>query len=210
MSVRNPARDSSRALLLLLALVVNAIEGCPVPRVGEHQLDRPIGRRELVRWSSILDVPETELRAEVLGASAEASAIRDTLRAPSAWFFAHSHTTQQWSLFTIADPDPWWMHVEGRIDGAWVLLYRPNDPEHTFLAELLEYRRVRAIWNPGTDGPRADYPRFVDWIAREVRARRPEIDAVRVRYLRYHVSVPGEPTSDATEATSWHFDEVRE
>lgn len=202
-------RATLRAAILLLALVANGVEGCPVPRVAPHQLERPLGQRELVRWASMLGTDEGALRTKVLAASAEASAIHDVLRAPSAPFFAHAHTTQRWSLFPVADPDPWWMHVEGRVDGEWVLLYRPNDAEHALpdpLVELLEYRRVRAIWNPGTGGPRADYPRFVDWLAREIRARRDDVDAVRVRFLRYHVSLPGEPPSDVR---TWHFEEVR-
>ncbi|MCB9600630.1 MAG: hypothetical protein H6721_15365 [Sandaracinus sp.] len=200
------ARDSARAALLLLVLVVNALEGCPVPRVSEARLTSPIGRRDLARWSRMLGVPEDTLKREVLEGSAWAADLQDTLRAPAAPLFAHGHLLQRWSLFSVADPDPWWMHVEGHIDGEWVLLYRPNDPEHAYLEDLFEYRRVRAVWNPGTDGARADYPRFVDWIAREIRARRPDVDAVRVRQLRYHVHLPGEPPNPET---SWHFEEVR-
>lgn len=196
-----------RAALLLFVVAVSAIQGCPVPRVQPHQLDRPIGQRELARWSRMLGVPPDELREEVLGVSASASGVVDRIGAPFVPFFVLSHTTQRWSLFPIADPDPWWMHVEGRPrDGAWQLLYRPNDPQHPFLAEVLEYRRLRGAWNPGTSGPREPYPRFVDWVAQEIFARRADLHEVRVRVQRYHVHLPHEAP---IEETSWHFEERR-
>lgn len=201
-----------RAALVLFVLVGSCVEGLPVPRASPAFLSRPIGRRELTRWSRILrtagvELGEDELRARVLEVSAELTRLHDRLREPVRPWFELTHGTQRWSLFPVADPDPYWMHVEGRVAGEWTLLYRPNDPDHRLLAERVEYRRVRAVWNPGSTGARADYPRFVDWIAREIFALRPDVDAVRVRHLRYHVSVPGEPPRDET---SWHFEEVRE
>ncbi|MBX3250968.1 MAG: hypothetical protein KF901_27575 [Myxococcales bacterium] len=196
-----------RAALLLFVLGVSAIQGCPVPRVQPHQVDRPIGQRELARWSRILGVPAPELRERVLDVSAEASRALDTLGAPFAPFYERTLTTQRWSLFPLADPDPWWMHVEGRrVGGPWELLYRPNDPQHARLADVLEYRRIRGTWNPGATAPRDSYPRFVDWIARELLAQEPELDEIRVRFSRYHINLPHEAPDDTT---SWHFEERR-
>ena len=201
-----------RATLILFALVGSCVEGCPVPRVDSAQLARPVGRRELERWTRILrsagiDTDEATLRTEVVELSSELTVMHDRARDPLRPWFELTHTTQRWSLFPIADPDPFWMHVEARTGGEWTLLYRPNDHDHAFLSSVLEYRRVRAVWNPGSSGTRADHPRFVDWIAREIFARREDVDAVRVRYLRYHVSVPGEPLDSETR---WMFEEVRE
>ncbi|UJR83587.1 hypothetical protein [Sandaracinus amylolyticus] len=205
-------RAHVRAVLILFVLVGSCIEGLPVPRVAPAHLSRPVGRRELERWTRILrgagvDIDEPTLRRHVIDVSSELTVMHDRAREPLRRWFELTHTTQRWSLFPVADPDPYWMHVEARSGGEWTLLYRPNDPDHAFLSSTLEYRRVRAVWNPGSGGTRADHPRFVDWIAREIFARREDVDAVRVRYLRHHVSLPGEPRDPETH---WMFEEVRE
>lgn len=209
----NPSRVWShlRAALVLFALVGSCVEGLPVPRTDASYMERAVGRRELTRWRGVLrgagiDVSEEELRDRVLEVSEELGRVHARLRAPVAPFFELTRTLQRWSLFPIADPTAYWMHVEGRVDGEWALLYRPNDPAHRLLAERIEYRRVRAVWNPGSRGMRPDYPRFVDWVAREIFALRGDIDAVRVRHLRYQVSPPSEPPSSEQ---SWVFEEVR-
>ncbi|HJK93961.1 MAG TPA: hypothetical protein RMH85_29780 [Polyangiaceae bacterium LLY-WYZ-15_(1-7)] len=202
-----------RAGLIVLAVAVSLFEGCPVPNVQRRHVERPVGQREVRRWVGVLgalgvETTPEELTEDAIAVSEAATRRHRALLAPFAPFFALTQTRQRWSLFPVADPEPWVMHLEGSRDGrAWELLYRPVDPEHVFLRERLEYRRVRAIWNPGTAGPRFDYPRFVDWVARESFAARPELEHVRVRFAKVRVSLPGEPPWEGEP--SWHFEERR-
>jgi hypothetical protein len=204
--MRVPRWPELRAGLLLFVLVASCAEGCPASSVTPRQLDRPIGQRELARWSRLLGRDPRALRDDVLTVAGALSDAHAVVRAPFAPLFELTHSSQRWSLFPIADPDPVWMHVEGRVAGEWVLLYRPNDPQHALFADRLEQRRVRAVWNPGSDGLRGDQPRFVDWIAREIFAARPEVDAVRVRYQQLHLSLPHEAPRRETE---WRWESVR-
>ncbi|MEM9860785.1 MAG: hypothetical protein AAF938_04135 [Myxococcota bacterium] len=206
-----------RGALIAGAILLCIVEGCPlVPNIRAHHLERPIGQRELARWGERLrgigfDVSNDGLKAQTLAFSESARERHAALLAPVRPVFEFLQIHQKWALFPIADPSPWWMHVEGRqADGTWRLLYRPLGDEAELSESLvarLEYRRVRAHWNPGTSGPRPDYERFVDWLARRVFDDVSDVNAVRVRYLRFGVR-----RLDGTrdEATSWHFDSVRE
>lgn len=188
-----------RAGVIAVAILVAGVEGCPVPRASRAQLDRPLNRRELERWSGFLTAAGIErtpdaLADEVVAVSQSLGAVQDTLVAPFRRWFHLTQTRQRWSLFPIADPEPYRMWVEARArDGGWRLVYRPLDDRATLLAGELEYRRLRAIWNPGSSGPRLPWSRFVDWLSAEIFRRHPEYAEVRVRVERYHVSLPGEP-----------------
>lgn len=213
-----------RGGMLLLFVLVNVAEGCPlVPNIRAHHLDNPIGARELSRWGTRLrdvgfDWSDEELRSRTLAASESASSTHRAMLTPAAPYFSALGIHQRWSLFPIADPDPWWMHIEGRRHHDWTLLYRPLDPldRHDPLLDdlipMLEYRRIRGHWNPGTSGARADYGRFVDWVAAKIcvadqGGERPNpLLEVRVRFLRSHIFEPGE---DEAVQETWHFEERR-
>ena len=203
----------ARAVLIVLAVGINLVQGCPVPNVQRRHIERPIGQREVLRWVGVLrsigyeTTPEA-LTEDALAWSERAGEWHRAVMTPVWPWFHHTATQQRWSLFPVADPEPWWMHVEGRPEGsdAWELLYRPLDDEHDLWASTLEYRRVRAIWNPGTAGPRHDYARFVDWVAARMFEARADLVEVRVRFQRYRVALPDEAASDEV---SWHFEERR-
>ena len=91
--------------------------------------------------------------------------------------------TQRWRLFPVANADRFRMWIEARTgaDAPWQLLYRPHDDAHTWLADELEYRRMRGAWNPGTRNARGAYPAFVTWVARTTFARDPRWNELRVR-----------------------------
>lgn len=201
-----------RAVLIVVVVTMNLAQGFPVPNIQRRHLEAPIGQRELTRWTARLqgmgfDIDHDELAERALDVSESMSRAHGSLMDPVWPYFHWTQVTQRWSLFPVADPDPWWMHIEGRAEGGeWTLLYRPLDPDATDHAELLEYRRVRGHWNPGTNGPRADHARFVDWLAKRLFADRPDLDEIRVQYQQFHVHLPGQ-TPDPN--VSWHFPEVR-
>jgi len=118
--------------------------------------------------------------------------------------------TQHWKLFPVANPDRFRMWIEARTaaNAPWQLLYRPHDDAHTWLADELEYRRMRGAWNPGTRNVRGAYPSFVTWVARTTFARALAWQAVRVRMevLDIDPRRPGDPTGATGRFV---FEEVR-
>lgn len=196
-----------RAVLIAVAIFAAGIEGCPVRAVSTDELARPLNRREVERWAEMLDTHPDALAARVEGTTSAIARARDALFAPFRPYFDATRTYQRWSLFPIADREPYRMHVEARAaDGDWQLLYRPLDVDATTRASVLEYRRVRGAWNPGSRGPRGAYPAFVDWLANDLFRARPELAEVRVRYERFRIPLPGEPR---TNDRSFHFEEHR-
>lgn len=148
-----------RAGLVALAILVGLIDGCPIPAtksVAEEWQD------EVKAWR----------RA------------RTTVMRPFKPLGELLRLRQTWKLFPTAKLQQHRMWVEARKTGTkdgWELLYRPHDPEHDFLADRIEYRRLRGVWNPGTRGTGSGYGPFVEWLAGQVFEARADVDRVRVR-----------------------------
>lgn len=189
-----------------MVILISLIEGCPlVLRIRAHHLDQPIAARELSRWrdrleAAGLEMTEAELRERTLEVSEASQAFHATLLSPIRPLFDVFQISQRWSLFPVADPRPWWMHIDVRTernadgrderatehadpDAHFELVYRPADSR--FDSPRLAYRRIRAHWNPGTGGPRYRYPEFVRWALGEFDA-----EEIRVRFLRHTVRDP--------------------
>ncbi len=190
-------RAHVRGALVAVAILVNLLEGCPLPRASRANLATPVNQAELQRWSALLgDVgvertPE-ELADQVLDASESTARVHGQLLAPFAWYFHLTATTQRWSLFPIADTHPVRISIEALCGADWEVLYRPFDESARFEADRLEYRRVRGAWNPSIRGPRAAYPTFVDWLASRIARARPDCTEMRVHYEEMSLPPPGE------------------
>jgi hypothetical protein len=182
-----------RAGLTALAIVVGLVDGCPVPKPGRHELEHPTQRRELERWTRRLsrvgiDTTPDALADTVVAVGQGWARAQAVLLYPFRPIQRLAQLRQRWRLFPIAEDEVQWIRLEARgATGDWELLYRPLDAEHRFMAEALEYRRIRGAWNPGSMGPRGGYPHFVDWIAGEVFRHDPSWVQVRVRMERLRV-----------------------
>jgi hypothetical protein len=197
-----------RAVLIALAIVISLLSGCPIPEVPAARLDAPVNRHEIALWADRLGRSPEDLRTDLIETITRLRHLHGTAMTPFDGWFDTTGTHQRWNLFPVADPDPVWMHVETqRRDEApgWTLRYRPNDPDHDWLADELEYRRLRGAWNPGVGGPRTAYGPFVAWLAREAFAADPEVVAVRVRMRQLHVRDPGAgtPALEITDEYLW-------
>ena len=147
-----------RAGLVALAMAVGLADGCPLPTSTQA----PGALREPVRvLKEVRHVALTPFRP-----------LGELLR-----------LRQRWKLFPTAKREQvrMWIETRDAATGAWSVVYRPQDEEHTVLANPLEYRRIRAAWNPGSKGARTGYGPFVDWVAGELLAADASIDRVRVR-----------------------------
>lgn len=147
-----------RAVLVTLAIGVGLADGCPLPPVGQaHESVRePVRAVKTVRRVAL-----TPFRP-----------LGELLR-----------LRQRWKLFPTARRDQvrMWIEARDRATQTWGLVYRPHDDEHDVMADRLEYRRLRAAWNPGSRGERNAYGPFVKWLAGELFERDAGIDRVRVQ-----------------------------
>lgn len=194
-------QDHFRAACLAVVILMSLIEGCPlVLRIHSHHLDQPIAARELSRWRDRLaavgiDMTEAELRERTLKVSEASQNLHAAALTPVRPLFHALQISQRWSLFPVADPNPWWMHIDARHTSdtsEYELVYRPADARFSD-HERIAYRRIRAHWNPGTGGPRYRYPEFVRWVRGELDA-----EEVRVRFLRHSVRDPKEAAAAET------------
>ncbi len=203
----------ARAALLAVALLVQGMAACPVQPLDRARFERPDRQRSIARWADLLRsvglARSPDAFADDLVAwSGRVAGARALALRPFQPFFDLTRTDQRWGLFLDAHAFRYRMHVETQdASGAWSLRYRPLDPAARTLASQIEYRRVRASWNPRAQETRPPYKPFVTWLARELFAREPGVRAVRVRMERFFIALPGEP---ARPETTWHFEEVRQ
>jgi hypothetical protein len=152
-----------RASLIALTIAVGIVDGAPIPtpRVMQHlpPLLQTISLR-LYDVQGFLLAPFRPIK-ETFGIN------------------------QRWALFSSTGPLRHRMWVEARRNGEpWTLLFRALDDEHAFLAETLEYRRVRNLWNPNRRGPKPLYPSLASWMARRIFVERPDFDEARISMER--------------------------
>jgi hypothetical protein len=203
--------DRLRALLVALVLVVQAIMALPTPDPITDRLAKdPAARQQIADWTRAIhaagiDWSEDEVLAR---ARAVTGALRSTQRAllvPFRPAIRILGLDPEWALFAFPQTHPYQVEVAGRSSagGPWTVLYLPH--RAGFLADQLEYRRVRGVLLPRRGRP-PSWDGVVDWIAEETFRRRPEIVEVRVRAIRTRTALPGE---ELTERPSYRFTESR-
>jgi hypothetical protein len=163
-----------RASLIAFAILLGAIDGCPLPP------DQYVTSAQ----RPFVDV----LRPA-----------QQKVLAPFKWITHGLRFSQRWALMQAAPTQRFRFTVEGRIRngigpdgdridqhiggegtaGTWITLYRANDPDHTDFASILETHHVWGTWNP-TDRTMGQYAAFVRWFTSHVIATRADLDAVRV------------------------------
>ncbi len=150
-----PRWPAIRASLIAFAILLGAIDGCPLP---PEQYVTPAQR-------PFVDV----LRP-----------VQQKVLAPFKWVTRGLRFSQRWALMQAAPANRFRFTVEGRTaDGTWVTLYRANDPDHAAFAGVLETHHVWGTWNP-TDRTMGQYAGFVRWFTEHVLATRADLGAVRV------------------------------
>ncbi len=197
-----------RASLLAVALLFHGLAAAPVPHVvTRDDLRNPVSAEEVAAWSRRLAalgiaLPPDDLGDLVISVSGAIGRAHRALQAPARPVFAATGTGQGWALFANPDTHPARLEVRGRRDGetTFTPLFRHLDPDATWRAPALTYRRVRGVYDAGgyRSKPRKPYQRFARWIAREALAERPDLAAVEVRTVRTHTTLPGAPP-DPTE-----------
>jgi hypothetical protein len=99
-------------------------------------------------------------------------------------------TQQGWRLFAMPNERPHVLRVIGERKGKRRLLYETWSSERTFMGETLEFRRVRALYNPTSQGTPNTYEAFARRLSERVFEEKPELEAVTISFERRHTTLP--------------------
>jgi len=189
-----------RSLLIGMLLIVQFLDAVPLPEISRRDLRWPIAKAEVKRWTSLaqdlgmdIDERDTEDFALVLGGGA--GTFRKTVLGPTRPFRRITGTGQAWGLFAYPDPFAGRLIISGRTDDeAPVELYRAPGHGERWLVDLVEYRRIRGIYDDNGDRPRPGgmHKALTRWVSRRVLQRHPEFDEVEIRLDLVEVHLPGE------------------
>jgi hypothetical protein len=158
----------ARAALITLLMIIGVVEGCPMPILSKV----PAGwQRDSFTFLQ--------------------KAQREFLR-PVRPALSHLKVNQRWKLFPVANEARRRLWIEAREPNSeWEIVYRVHDDDHAFIGDVLEYRRVRGAWNPGSSGPRGAFGPFVTWVAKKVFTAFPRYYEVRVRFEKIQIRPGG-------------------
>lgn len=144
-----------RAFLIAFAIFLGCVDGLPMPPKGKER-----------GWQK----PVTEVVRPVQ------QKILKPFKFVTKWARFH----QRWALFQAVGVKQWRMEISGRTaDGQWQIIYRANDTRYEAYKDMLEFRKIRASWNP-TD-TMSGYNKFANWIMNKVLKDYPLFTASRVR-----------------------------
>jgi len=171
-----------------------------VPSLGTpsaERLERPFEREEMRRWTGLFQALGVEMDPERLGriylslSSAVAQSHAVALW-PIDWWFSLTQTGQNWRLFATPDASVSALRISAQSSGREDVLYESGDSARRWNAGLLEYRRIRAAYNPTRSGPPPTYPGLSRRLSEQIFGSMPEVERVRVALVRSRVFVPGE------------------
>jgi hypothetical protein len=198
-------RDWARAFAITLVLVLQLLDAVPLPELREHHLANPVAQQELRRWSAVLTdagvaVTPKELAEVGLQLGSVATTFREAVLKPWYPFRRLTGTGQSWGLFAYPEPATGRLVVEGTGPSGTTEFYRAPGGNNDSLEHILEYRRVRGVYDDASDRPkpRKVYRRFGEWMAVRLMTENPELTVVQTRLDRHLIRTPddGPPLPD--------------
>jgi len=190
-------------LLILGVLLFQARLAAPWPDLDRRDLSYQLAQDELDSGVALLarlgiSTTRQALSQDVLRLGQLASRTKHASRAPFGPLLRLTGTGQAWGLFAYPDPYAGRLVIAARrlqADGSltpWQELYRAHGQGEAWLCTVLEYRRVRGVYDDNGDRPKPGifYDRFADWIAAEIMVREPDVAEVQVRLDRVTIRSP--------------------
>jgi hypothetical protein len=194
-----------RALLIVVAIGFNVVGAYPTPGdITEEKLREGTARKELMRWvkrvrSVGIDTDAERLGRWYAGFAQGINRTRDFVMAPMMPFMEFTGTQQGWRLFALPNERPHVLRVVGEREGKRRVLYETWNRSRPYLAETLEFRRVRALYNPSSVGPPNTYDAFCRRLSERVFEDKPELDSLTVLLEQRRTTLPGEPKDPKRE-----------
>jgi hypothetical protein len=111
----------------------------------------------------------------------------------------YTQTSQGWRLFGMPDERPFALSVTAKTPSGDRLLYYSGRPEHDWQAGRLQFRRVRALFNPGNLHAPSTYAAFAKQLAIEAFAEVPDATEVVISLNQKRTTLPDEPKDDRVD-----------
>jgi hypothetical protein len=191
-------RAQFRAAIIAYFVFFNVLAALPTLGVpSAERLERPFEQAELRRWRSMLaalhiEISEERLAQLYLSIARGAMDAHELALQPIAGFASLTQTAQGWRLFGTPDEHRSVLRISAFAGEREEVLYESLSSEHRWNADRLEYRRVRAAYNPSRAGPPATYQGLGLRLSEQVFAQRPEVSRVRIVLDRSRIPLPGE------------------
>ncbi len=200
--------------MLALVIAVNGWVAIPIgPRVTEKDLARGDVKEQVDEWMGMLSkvgVTRPQFETFVLKGSGFFVDLDNTVSKPIHPFNQLLRTGQNWALFTGADRTPLRFALRGYTeDGTIVPLFRRLDPDATFMSDILNFRRVRGLYDLDRDEIPRRYKIFSRWVATRAFQAHPELVAVEVLQEEQRTPLPGQKP-DMTVKQRFKFKVTRE
>ena len=207
----SPARrawPAVRALLIAGVLFVEWIDAMPLPELNEKDLSYEVAQDELEQWRDTLaglgvELTSDELAQAGLRVGAASTGFRRGILRPFRPVFRVTGIGQAWGLFAYPDPYAGRLTIEGRgvqragTGRPWYFGRSGGQRGSPEPEDLVEYRRVRGIYDDNGDRPRPGSSCTTGsptWVAWEIFTARPEIEAGPASRLPHLMRIvpPGE------------------
>jgi hypothetical protein len=195
-----------RAAVITYFIVFNVLAALPsLGTASAERLERPFEREELRRWATVFHAFGVDMDPERLGRiylelSSAVAERRAVWLWPIDWWISLTQTAQSWRLFGSPDQSASVLRITAYAQGREDVLYESGDSARRWNAGLLEYRRIRAGYNPTRAGPPPTYAGLCRLVSEQIFESMPEVERVRVALVRSHIFVPGEAPDPEREA----------
>lgn len=214
MSLTPDAWAHFRGVALAVVIAANAWVAIPIgPRVTAKDLARGEVKEQVDEWMSMLSalgITRAQFETFVVKGSGFFVDLDNTVSKPIHPFSQILRTGQNWALFTGADRTPLRFTLRGiTADGTIVPLFRRLDPDATFLGDILNFRRVRGIYDLERDEIPKRYRNLTRWIATRAFQAHPELVSIEVFQEEQRTPLPGQK-ADLSVKQRFKFKVTRE
>ncbi|MEO8179613.1 MAG: hypothetical protein ABI895_12340 [Deltaproteobacteria bacterium] len=194
-------RAPVRAAFIAYFVFFNVLAALPtLGTPSAERLERPFEQDELRRWAGLLDslgvkVSTERLAQLYLALSSSLVEAREVALWPIEGWMSLTRSAQAWRLFGTPDEIRNVLRISAygaAQEAVEQVLYESGDPERRWNAELLEYRRIRAAYNPSHAGPPSTYAGLGERLSQEIFGARPDVQRVRIRIDQSRIALPGQ------------------
>jgi hypothetical protein len=196
-----------RALVITYFVLFNVLAALPtVGTASAERLERPFERAELRRWAELLqamgiDMSPSELARAYLSFASAVERGHAAILVPIEWWMSLTQTAQSWRLFGTPDQQANVLRITAHSAGGEEVLYESANPARRWNAALLEYRRIRAAYNPSRSGPPPTYAGLSERLGEQIFESMPHVERVTVSLIQSRIPLPGEHADPTREET---------
>lgn len=207
-----------RAVLVVLHVFVITFHALPsvgggLSRAAWHT---PTVQGEFRAWSKRLqgvgiDIDVPELEDELWDVAVGYERGRNAILKPFMPYLEYCGTYQTWRMFVAPHRFPGRLHIDVDRGDGWETIYVARSDEYAWHRGWFDHDRMRAaIFRYAWKHYRRSRVHFADWVARQAGDEFPDVQRVRVSFMRYRTPSPDEVRSGAPIDEQRELVEIRE